>query len=156
VGKGSTFKIYLPRVEEIEETEAASTTNQPELTAGHENILIVEDEDQVRDLAKQILEEKGYSVMTAADGAEGVRICQDFPERFDLVITDVVMPMIGGTELAQQISKIQSRAKILYMSGYTSDSMVRDGVLEDEAFFLQKPFTPPFLADKVREVLDAR
>ena len=155
VGQGTTFKLYLPRVEEIEEPEAASTTNQPELTTGHENILIVEDEDQVRDLAKEILEEMGYSVMTAADGAEGVRICQVFPSRFDLVIADVVMPMISGTELAQKVSKLQPQAKILYMSGYTSDSMVRHGVLEHEVFFLQKPFTPTSLTDKVREVLDA-
>jgi PAS domain S-box-containing protein len=155
VGKGTTFKVYLPRVDESEEAEPIGAL-QPEALSGRETVLIVEDEDQLRDLAQQILEENGYSVFTAANGADGLRVCEEFRGRFDLVITDVVMPLMSGTELAEKMAPLQPQAKVLYMSGYTNDSMVRHGVLEQQVLFLQKPFTPASFARKVREVLDGR
>ena len=153
VGSGTTFKMYLPRVDKSDEDEPVDAM-QHEVISGREQILIVEDEEQVRDLARAILEENGYSVLTAANGSEGVRLCEDFRGRFDLVLTDVVMPVMSGTELAQRIAPLQPQAQVLYMSGYTNDSMVRHGLLEDQVYFLQKPFTSNSLARKVREVLD--
>src|SRR6266496_3520116 len=155
LGNGTIFKVYLPRVDQGAESESAVIA-QPEMIAGRQTVLIVEDEEQLRDLAPQILEVNGYSVVTAANGAEGLRLFEDFPGRFDLVITDVVMPVMSGAELAEQITLLQPQAKVLYMSGYTNDSMVRHGVLEHQVSFLQKPFSPASLARKVREVLDSK
>ncbi len=151
--KGTTFKVYFPAVSETDGIESG-VVGQRELPRGHEKVLIVEDDDQLRHLTQQILEENGYQVMSAANGAEALRLLQNCETGFDLVITDVVMPLMSGTELAEQIALLEPPPKVLYMSGYTDDSIVRHGVLQHKAFFLQKPFTAVSLAEKVREVLD--
>lgn len=151
-GKGTTFKVYLPSVDtnEVEEME----TTKIEIPRGDETILVVEDEEQLRALVKMILEESGYKVREATNGVEGLRLCNESSEHIDLMITDVVMPFMSGREMAEQVVNVRPQIKILYMSGYTDDSVVRHGVLEDHVFFLQKPFTPTALATKVRDVLN--
>ncbi len=153
LGKGTSFKVYLPQVGEPGESEPA-TAPSGEAPRGHETVLLVEDEEQLRTLAKDILEECGYAVLAAANGFEGLRICKEFSARIDLMITDVVMPLMSGRELAEQVVVLRPETRVLYMSGYTNDSVVRHGVLEEHVLFLQKPFTPTTLALKVREVLD--
>jgi PAS domain S-box-containing protein len=152
-GKGTTFKIYLPRVDEVADTEgsAESSISAPR---GHETILLVEDEDVVRNLSTEILEDYGYAVIAAPNGQEGLRICREFDGQIDLVITDVVMPQMSGRELAESVGVLRPDARVLYMSGFTNDAVVRHGVLDDGMCFIQKPFSPDSLALKVREVLD--
>jgi PAS domain S-box-containing protein len=151
-GKGSTFKIYLPIAEE---SALAEIDAQPkEIPQGRGTILLVEDEDSVRNLACEILAMKGYRVLTAANGADALKVSADYLEPIDLMLTDVVMPHLGGRELAEQMALIRSETIVLYMSGYTDDAVVRHGVLDDEMPFLQKPFTPDTLARKVGELLE--
>ncbi|MDQ3746378.1 MAG: PAS domain S-box protein, partial [Acidobacteriota bacterium] len=152
VGHGTTFKIYLPTVGEVAGAEEPAAL--PDVPGGSETVLLVEDEEMVRDLSREILEEGGYTVIVARDGLEGLRVCREFEGRIDLVITDVVMPQAGGRELAEKAAALRPNAKVLYMSGYTEDAVVRHGVLEEEMPFIQKPFTPDALTRKVREVLD--
>jgi two-component system, cell cycle sensor histidine kinase and response regulator CckA len=153
LGQGTTFRIYLPRVDKVVETEES----RDEATAaprGHETILLVEDEDMVRALSKEILEVYGYVVIAAANGKEGLRICQEFKGDIDLMITDVVMPQMGGRELAENVGALRPDMRVLFMSGFTDDAVVRHGVLDDGMCFIQKPFSPDSLARKAREVLD--
>jgi two-component system cell cycle sensor histidine kinase/response regulator CckA len=152
-GKGTNFKIYLPRVDDV--VDAVDAGEFRILAArGHETILLVEDEDMVRGLSKEVLENYGYEVIVAPNGQEGLRICEEFDRRIDLVITDVVMPKMSGRELAERISALRPDTRVLYMSGFTDDTIVRNGVLVDNICFIQKPFSPDDLALKVREVLD--
>jgi PAS domain S-box-containing protein len=153
LGKGTTFKVYLPRVDQAEESEelAGDSLSTP---GGSETILLVEDEDLVRGLAVEILEAFGYAVITASNGEDGLRICKEFERRIDLMITDVVMPQMSGRELAEQISVLRPETKVLFMSGYTDDAIVRHGILEENMSFIQKPFLPDALARKARELLD--
>jgi CheY-like chemotaxis protein len=153
VGRGTTFKVYLPRVDEPVETEASGKSSRA-VARGHETVLLVEDEALVRDLSREILEEIGYEVVVAQDGSEGLRICKEFERSIDLMITDVVMPRMSGRELAEAVATLRPDTRVLYMSGYTDDAIVRHGILDDDAFFIQKPFSPDSLALKVREVLD--
>ena len=151
--KGTTFKIYLPRVDDVsaiaEEGKQAQTA-----PTGQETVLIVEDESMVRALAQEILEEYGYTVLTASNGMEGLRVCRESPDKIDLVLTDVIMPQMSGAELAQNILAIHPETHVLYMSGFTDDAVVRHGVITEDMCFLQKPFSPEALAIKVREVLN--
>lgn len=151
-GQGTTFKIYLPRVDEVVEVVAESPGAEGH---GTETVLLVEDEEMVRELAREILQSSGYDVLAAANGEEAQRICQECPRKIDLMITDVVMPQMSGRELAERIGLLRPDTKVLYMSGYTDDAIVRHGVLDDNMFFLQKPFTPDALTGKVREVLES-
>jgi DNA-binding response OmpR family regulator len=121
---------------------------------GHETILLVEDEDVVRDLSEEVLEDYGYAVIAAPNGQEGLRICRAFDGEIDLMITDVVMPQMSGRELAESVAVLRPDARVLYMSGFTNDAVVRHGVLVDDMCFIQKPFSPDALALKVRSVLD--
>ena len=150
-GRGTTFKVYLPRVNVPPDPPVA-----PEALArpstGTETVLLVEDEEAVRTLAKRTLEAKGYRVLEAADGGEAVEIAGR--EAIDLLLTDMVLPGMGGGEIAARIHEIQPNAKVLYTSGYTDDVIVRRGLMERGSAFLEKPFTPTILARKVREVLD--
>jgi two-component system cell cycle sensor histidine kinase/response regulator CckA len=155
VGKGTAFKVYLPRIDHANERETATAYSQ-EAPRGHETILLVEDEKQLRELAKHILEENGYTVIVAENGVDGLRICQGFSGFIDLLIADVVMPLMSGRELAEKLIRLRPQMKVLYISGYTDDSVVRHGVLEHHASFLQKPFTSVSLAHKVRNVLDSK
>jgi PAS domain S-box-containing protein len=153
VGKGTTFKIYLPRVDEVIESDEARDT-LAELPQGRETVLLTEDEEQVRQMIRMILEMSGYCVLEASDGEEALAIYKQHEGEIDLVMTDVVMPQMSGRELAQSLEVLHPGIKVLYMSGYTDDAIVRHGLLDQEIAFLQKPFTPDVLIRKVREVLD--
>jgi CheY-like chemotaxis protein len=154
VGKGTTFKIYLPRIEEGAASE--TTADQPtELVGGSETILLVEDEAMVRTLTRDNLRDFGYEVMEASNGEEALTICSQHDGAIDLVLTDVVMPLMSGRELIDRLKATCPDIKTLYMSGYTDDAIVHHGVLDADTQFLEKPFTLDGLARKVREVLDA-
>jgi len=151
-GQGSTFKIYLPLVEEV--VEANEFRAEPtELVWGQETILLVEDEEIVRDLTSQILEMSGYQVLVAVNGEDACRVCREHTGDIHLMLTDVVMPQMSGRELAERVELMRPEILVLYMSGYTDDAIVRHGVLEKDMPFLQKPFTPDSLTLKVRNVL---
>jgi PAS domain S-box-containing protein len=152
-GRGATFKVYLPRVEQAGEPVAAP---QPPARAlgGTETILLAEDEAAVRNLARRVLEKYGYKLLLAATGRDGVQVAQQHVGSIDLLVTDVVMPEMGGRELAQVLTTLQPGLKVLYLSGYTDDAIVHHGVLDAGVAFLQKPFKPDELARKIREVLD--
>jgi len=124
------------------------------MPAGKETILLVEDEDGVRFLAHQVLAGCGYRVLDADNGQETLRVSSRHRERIDLVVTDVVMPRLGGREVVERLAGRHPGIRVLFLSGYTDDAVVRHGVLEAEVQFLHKPFSPAALARKVREVLD--
>jgi signal transduction histidine kinase len=154
VGRGTTFKIYLPRV------DSDVTTNEPgavntKVLSGTETILLVEDEAEVRHLVRAILGKSGYVVLEANHSAEAVRICGGYNGKIHLMVTDVVMPGMSGRELAERVNFSRPTMKVLFVSGYTDDAIIRHGVLETGVAFLQKPFTPDALLRKVRDVLDA-
>jgi len=153
LGHGTTFKIYLPRVEEaIEQAEPAMA--QTVSRQGSETVLLVEDEAAVRMLVRGVLESNGYRVLEARHGAEAILICDEHKDPIHLLMTDVIMPEMGGRQLAERVSAQRPETKILYMSGYTDSAIVHHGVLESGTDFLQKPFTPDTLVRKVRAVLD--
>ncbi len=152
VGRGTTFKVYLPRVDEGAQEHMRSA--EPEdAVQGTGVILLAEDEHMVRKLAREVLEMCGYKVLEAANGGAALLICERHQESIDLLITDVIMPEMGGRELATRLSQLRPEMKVLYMSGYTDNAIVHQGVLDEGANFIQKPFSPQTLASKVREVL---
>jgi PAS domain S-box-containing protein len=156
-GKGTTFKIYLPRVAEVAESSAKVTALAESTSAeGTETILLVEDEANLRCLARQFLEKQGYRVLEAADGAAAMQIAVAREAMIHLLLTDVIMPGMNGRELALRISEILPNVKVLYMSGYTENVIGRNGMLDVGVRLLQKPFTLHDLKSKVREVLDSR
>jgi PAS domain S-box-containing protein len=157
VGRGTTFKIYLPRVAAVGESMAqvAGPPQLQKVEPGTETILLVEDEANLRYLARQYLEKQGYKVIEAADGAVAVQIAVAHEAVIHLLLTDVIMPGMNGRELAQRISEIRPNVKILYMSGYTENVIGHNGMLEPGVRLLQKPFNLRDLKNKVREVLDA-
>ena len=153
VGIGTTFRVYLPRVEE----EAASPVKDDRpaaLPVGTETVLIVEDEGILRNLCVQILERLGYKVLQARDGAKAIAEAQGYGDRIDLLLTDVVMPGMNGSELATQLVLHHPEMKVLFTSGYTEDVISHHGVLAEGVSFIGKPYTPSALARKVREVID--
>ena len=150
--QGSTFKAYLPRVEGS--GLALSKPSMSTMPNGHETILLVEDEDVVRELAVRMLERQGYRVLKASSGSEAYQICLNLNTPVDLVITEVIMPNMGGAELARRLKKLWQDVKVLYMSGYTANAIAHHGVLDSDKAYLQKPFRATALAQKVREVLD--
>ena len=151
-GTGTTFHIYLPRIEGAVKAEEAPVGRQ-DSCRGTETVLLVEDEQAVRTLARQVLEINGYTVLEAKNATEALHICKYQSDKIHLIITDVVMPGISGRELAQQLLHIGHRARILYMSGYADIAIGRHGVVDANTPFLQKPFTPDALSRKVKEVL---
>jgi PAS domain S-box-containing protein len=154
VGYGTTFKLYLPRVDELSETD--ETRDMPaEPVRGRETVLLAEDEEQVRRMARTILEMYGYHVLEASNGNEAVSIYKEHEAEIDMLLTDAVMPQMSGRELREVLVSLCPDIKVLYMSGYTDDAIMRHGLLEQEIVFLQKPFTAEALVRKVREVLDA-
>ncbi|MGM0760985.1 MAG: response regulator [Thermodesulfobacteriota bacterium] len=153
-GAGTTFKIYLPRVAK-HPSQGQKVQEEEEDHSGTETILVVEDDQEVRNITSHSLDLYGYRVLTAADGDQALYKLHEERSQIHLVLTDVVMPQMGGKEMVQELKKIQPQVKILYMSGYTSNSIVHHGVLDQGVAFLQKPFTPNTLASKVREVLDS-
>jgi PAS domain S-box-containing protein len=157
VGKGTTFKIYLPRVASVGETAVAQLPAAADSRAaepGTETILVVEDEANLRYLARQFLEKQGYRVIEAADGAVAMQIAVAHEGVIHLLLTDVIMPGMNGRELAQRISEIRPNVKVLYMSGYTENVVGHNGMLDAGVRLLQKPFNLRDLKSKVREVLD--
>jgi len=157
VAKGTTFKIYLPRVAASGEpaTQVAAPVDYRKVEPGTETILLVEDEANLRYLARQYLEKQGYRVIEAADGAVAMQIAVAHEATIHLLLTDVIMPGMNGRELAQRISEIRPNVKILYMSGYTENVIGHNGMLDAGVRLLQKPFNLRDLKSKVREVLDA-
>jgi PAS domain S-box-containing protein len=153
-GRGTTVKIYLPRVAAVAEDVGAGPESQVSL-AGSETILLVEDEEAVRRLASRVLKARGYTVLLAADGQEALETLQRHTGAIDLLITDVVMPRMSGRELVEHVVPRRPDTKVLYISGYTDDAVVRHGMLDEGVMFLQKPFTPGGLARKVREILNS-
>jgi len=157
VGRGTTFKIYLPRVAQVGEAAAQVAAPIPfqKVEPGTETILLVEDEANLRYLARQYLEKQGYKVIEAADGAVAMQIAVAHEAVIHLLLTDVIMPGMNGRELAQRISEIRPNVKVLYMSGYTENVIGHNGMLDAGVRLLQKPFNLRDLKSKVREVLDA-
>ncbi|HEX2520501.1 MAG TPA: response regulator, partial [Terriglobia bacterium] len=151
--KGSTFKIYLPRaagpVASVEKLDLRTGVR------GDETILLVEDEPLVRNLAMQTLRSQGYTVLEAQTGAEAIERAEDYPARIHLLLTDVVMPRMGGKQVAERLCSRWPNLKVLYISGYSDEVIASHGLLEKGIHFLSKPFTPGLLAQKVRDVLDA-
>jgi len=155
-GRGTTFKIYLPRVAASGEVvQPAAPIQAHKVEPGTETILLVEDEANLRYLARQYLEKQGYKVIEAADGAVAVQIAVAHEKVIHLLLTDVIMPGMNGRELAQRISEIRPNVKILYMSGYTENVIGHNGMLDEGVRLLQKPFNLRDLRSMVREVLDA-
>ncbi|HQU86384.1 MAG TPA: PAS domain S-box protein, partial [Pyrinomonadaceae bacterium] len=151
--KGTSFKIYLPAVVSEEKNNMKSDKNET-VTTGSETILLVEDEELVRNLNREILESYGYKIIEARNGVEALKICAEGEIVIDLLMTDVVMPEMGGSELASKLVETHPDLKVLFTSGYTDDAVVRHGVIEEGANFLQKPFSLDALLSKVRKVLD--
>jgi len=152
-GEGTTFKVYLPAVEK-EATQAQKEQTSPDDLTGSETILIVEDDDALRKLACKILEPQGYSILEAQNGIEALKVSEEHGDQIHLMITDAVMPQMGGRELAERLRPLRPDLKVIYMSGYTDNAILHHGVLSPEIEFLEKPFTPARLKRKVREVLD--
>ena len=150
LGRGTTFQIYLPLVEGAAEKYSVVA---PEANGGTETILLVEDEDSVRQLVRDTLASKGYHVLEGENGEAGMAAAAAHRGRIDLVITDVVMPGMGGREMIKQLGETRPQTKVLYLSGYTEDAIVSDGSIDKGTAFLQKPFTLQSLSRKVREVL---
>jgi CheY-like chemotaxis protein len=153
--QGSTFKIFLPRVDEpvtFDEPVALSSPSR----RGSETVLLVEDEVVVRTLVKNTLVQHGYQVLEAENGAQALRIAEGHPGPLQLLVTDVVMPGMNGRELAEHLLRQRTDLRVLYISGYTDETIAHHGVLAPGVGFLQKPFTLEALARKVRETLDVR
>ncbi|MBD0373775.1 MAG: PAS domain S-box protein, partial [Pyrinomonadaceae bacterium] len=148
VGRGTTFKVYLPHVDEGAQ-DYKRTPEMEEVLQGTETILLAEDEELVRNLAREVLETYGYQVLEAANGGAALLICERYMEPIHLLVTDVVMPELSGRALADRLAQLRPEMKVLYMSGYTDNAIVHQGVLDEEANFIQKPFTPDALARKV-------
>ncbi len=156
-GKGTSFKIYLPRFSATGEalaTQPALAADADQPSPGHETILLVEDEENLRRLARQSLETQGYRVIDAPDGATAIKVSQAHQGPIHLLLTDVIMPGMNGRELANQLSPTRPEMRVLYMSGYTENHIGHNGTLDEGITLLQKPFTLPALKAKVREVLD--
>jgi PAS domain S-box-containing protein len=152
--QGTAFKIYLPRLEAAVQPVETISTGAP-LAGGSETILLVEDEEGVRDLAGRILELKGYKVITASNPTVAAQVFERHEGPIHLLLTDVVMPTMSGRQLAEHLALLRPGLKVLYMSGYTDNSIIPHGILKEGTQFLQKPFTPDSLTRKVREVLEA-
>jgi signal transduction histidine kinase/ActR/RegA family two-component response regulator len=153
LGQGTTFKVYLPRVEGATEPirPHAPVMNAP---GGGERILLVEDEAAIRRMVRKSLELRGYSVVEAIDGSEAISIVERGTQPLQLLITDVVMPLMSGPELAQRMATMRPDLRVLFVSGYTDRALIHQGLRRPGTAFLQKPFTPDVLAQKVREILD--
>jgi signal transduction histidine kinase/CheY-like chemotaxis protein len=151
-GGGTTFRIYLPRIDSAQSAAAPPDARGAALD-GSETVLLVEDDASVCELVRAVLTSHGYTVLSARRPNEAEALCEENRDRIDLLLSDVVMPEMSGAELARRLTAHNSRMKILFMSGYIDDSLIRQGIQEKEVAFLQKPFSPLSLAKKVREVL---
>jgi CheY-like chemotaxis protein len=153
-GQGACFRVYLPRTEATPAV-AGPRPGRESMPQGTETVLLAEDEEGVRALARHVLHSCGYSVLEAGDGGEAVRLARTHPGTIHLLVTDVVMPGgVGGRQVAEVLLARYPKARVLFTSGYTDDAVIQYGIAEANTVFLQKPFTPTTLARKVREVLD--
>ncbi|MBC2696308.1 MAG: response regulator, partial [Desulfobacteraceae bacterium] len=151
-GKGTTFKVYLSKVKNTNPKEKKQTpVDNP---GGSETVLIVEDDDNLRKFAQKALRQLGYKLLVAENGEDALKVCNEHDGQIDLMITDVVMPKMGGKEAAKRLQLFYPQMKVLYMSGYTDTAIVHHGVLEPGQNFLEKPFSPEDIAREVRETLD--
>jgi two-component system cell cycle sensor histidine kinase/response regulator CckA len=151
-GRGATFRVYLPRVDQaVDAVEVLGPVSQG--LQGSETVMVVEDEDGVRSLITMLLARNGYTVLEASNAEEALDLCQNRGSRVHLLITDLVLPRMNGRELAERMSERYPGVRTLFMSGYTDDAALKDGVLENRAAFLQKPFNMETLLHKIREVL---
>jgi signal transduction histidine kinase len=151
-GKGSTFRIYLPQ--ELAPVDFARTSHAPvEKSDNFETVLVVEDEEIVRELVCEVLEDQGYNVLCAPDGIEALNLAEEFEGPIHLLVTDVIMPQMNGHELAVKLSRLRSDMKVLYVSGYSDNDIGDHGTLDPRYELLEKPFTPQTLARKIREVI---
>ena len=155
LGSGTTFSVYFPVAGgSIRPAPEPVSLERPSLF-GTETILLVEDEESVRVLVRTILNKFGYVVLDAQSGGDALLLCEQHPDGIDLLLTDVVMPRMSGRQLAERLALVRPDMKVLYMSGYTSDAVVRHGVHDATIAFIQKPITPSALARRVREALDS-
>jgi CheY-like chemotaxis protein len=153
LGRGTSFRIYLPRTRHSQPPAAASS--RPAVaSAGHETLLLVEDEPMILRVARTALEKLGYRVLCAGDGLEALELAGRVNGRIDLLVTDIVMPKLGGHELAARLRELRPDTKVLYTSGYAENAIAYSGVLREGVNFIQKPYSPTALARRVREVLD--
>ncbi len=152
-GKGATFKVYLPRVEEAAQ-RMKKKAGAVHAAGGSETILLVEDNESVRTFVRSVLEPKGYQLLVAGGSEDALKVVENHDGPIHLLLTDVVMPRMGGPELAARLAPLHPEARVLYMSGYTDSTIVHHGVLGAGTHFLQKPFVPETLIRKTREVLD--
>jgi CheY-like chemotaxis protein len=153
-GRGTAFKVYLPRVDlPVTASDSALVGAAP---GGTETVLVAEDDAGVRGLTCQVLRGAGYTVLEAADGETAARVADGHPGAIHLFVTDVVMPGMSGRQVAERLAARRAGLKVLYLSGYTDDAVVRHGILEKQVAFLQKPFTPAGLVAKVRSTLDRK
>jgi CheY-like chemotaxis protein len=152
VGNGSTFRIYLPV--ESAPVDSPRTPLQPvEKSDNFETVLVVEDEDIVRELVCEVLEHQGYNVLCARDGIEALNMAEDYDSEIHLLVTDVIMPHMNGHELAHKLTALRPDMKVLYVSGYSDNDIGDHGTLDPRFELLQKPFTPQVLARKIRDVI---
>jgi signal transduction histidine kinase len=155
VGRGTTFKVFLPRIDEPLAEENAASENRGVAPRGSETVLLADDEAPILKVARRILEGAGYTVLTATDGAEAVRVAGQHAGAIHLLVTDMVMPHLGGRQVAETLRAARPDLRVLYLSGYTDTAATRQGLMEPGAEFLQKPFSTDSLVRRVREVLDA-
>jgi CheY-like chemotaxis protein len=152
-GHGTTMKIYLPRATQ-QAVDPHTASNVEPIPSGAETVLLVEDESALRELTRSILEQAGYRVLEAAGAEQALHIVRDNPRNIDLLLTDVVMPGLGGKELAKRMNEARPGLKVLYMSGYADDVVAHSGILTEGTVLIQKPFTRRTLLTKVRQSLD--
>jgi two-component system, cell cycle sensor histidine kinase and response regulator CckA len=155
-GKGASFKVYFPRASGAAEVRLSQTPPAPDSVRGNETILLVEDDAPLRALTRNILRRNGYVVLEASNGGEALLLCEQHGAKIDLLLTDVVLPLMSGRQIAERLSSMRPEMKVLFMSGYTDDAVLQHGILDSGVAFLQKPLTPASLAKKVRDVLRGR
>jgi CheY-like chemotaxis protein len=151
-GRGTTFKIYLPRIVDTPDRQDRPAEEAP--AAGTETVVLVEDEEIVKTLAEKVLQRRGYTVHSFANGDEALAAIRRLPEPVHLLVTDVILPGVNGKVLAETVRSIRPEIKVLFTSGYTESIIAHHGVLDEGIEFIGKPYTPAALAKKVREVLD--